>query len=65
MNIDSNGLTRARKGMFNRNPVNDYHEVIENRARQGWKLIQVLAPPLKGYGKASFFELIFERKVEE
>jgi len=41
----------------------DYHEVIETHAREGWRLVQVFAPPIKGYGIADYFELIFEREV--
>ncbi len=43
-------------------PAQDYHQVINQHARQGWRLAQVFAPPLSPYGgRANYFELIFER----
>jgi hypothetical protein len=41
----------------------DYHEVIEEHAKEGWRLVQIFAPPIKGYGIADYFELIFEKAV--
>jgi hypothetical protein len=41
----------------------DYHEVIEEHAKEGWRLVQIFAPPIKGYGIADYFELIFEKTV--
>lgn len=52
------------KGWINRKPIFDYHKMIQDYGRQGWRLVQVLAPPLKGYGEAAFFELIFEREIK-
>lgn len=40
----------------------DYHEIVHSYARDGWKLLQIFAPPTFGHGTASFFELIFERE---
>ncbi|SCY81649.1 DUF4177 domain-containing protein [Alkaliphilus peptidifermentans] len=45
-----------------RSPVEDYHKVIEQHASEGWRLVQVFAPPISGYGVAEFHELIFEKK---
>ena len=39
----------------------DYQRVIEEHARQGWRLVQVFAPGIGGYGAAKYFELILER----
>jgi hypothetical protein len=41
----------------------DYHQVIREHAGEGWRLVQVFAPPLRGYGLAAFVELIFEREA--
>jgi hypothetical protein len=46
----------------NQKTVEDYHEVIEENAKDGWRLVQIFAPPVKGYGLADYFELIFERE---
>lgn len=40
-----------------------YQQVVHDHARQGWRLIQVFAPGIGGYGAAKFYELIFERPV--
>ena len=39
----------------------DYHWLIEEHARQGWRLVQIFAPATSPNGTASYFELIFER----
>jgi len=38
-----------------------YQRVIEEHARQGWRLVQVFAPGIGVYGAAKYFELILER----
>jgi hypothetical protein len=43
-------------------PKEDYHEIIRHYALEGWKLFQIFAPPVFGYGNAKYFELIFERE---
>jgi len=40
----------------------DYHEVIHTHAREGWRLVQIFAPPIKCYGLADYYEMIFERE---
>ena len=41
----------------------DYQRVVRDYARKGWRLVQVFAPGVGGYGAAKYFELIFEREV--
>lgn len=42
-----------------------YHEVIRENSREGWRLVQVLAPGAGGlWARASFCEVIFERQLE-
>jgi hypothetical protein len=50
----------AFKGVY---PKEDYHQIIEEHARDEWRLVQIFAPPIKGYGMAGFYELIFEREI--
>ena len=45
-------------------PQEDYHEIIQNLSKEGWRLVQVFAPGTRGVGLASYFELIFERPSE-
>lgn len=47
---------------FSRKPKEDYQEVVARMAKDGWRLVQIFAPPVSGYGAARFFELIFQRK---
>jgi len=51
-------------GSFSNYPKEDYHEIIHEHARKGWKLHQILTPPFAAGGQAITMELIFERKVE-
>jgi hypothetical protein len=50
------------KGFFKRRVEPDYHQIVRGYAKEGWRLVQILAPPIGSYGVASFFELIFERQ---
>ena len=52
------------KGIIERTPKVNHHDVIKKHAEDGWRLVQIFAPPTAGYGKAHYFELIFERKKE-
>ncbi len=40
-----------------------YQQVITEHAEQGWRLVQVFAPGIGGYGAAKYYELIFEREL--
>ena len=40
-----------------------YQQAVHDHARDGWRLVQVFAPGIGGYGAAKYFELIFEREV--
>jgi hypothetical protein len=44
-------------------PKENYQEIIHQHSRDGWRLVQIFAPPVKGYGMADFYELIFEREI--
>jgi hypothetical protein len=48
-------------GFFAMREPKGYQEIIEQHAQQGWRLVQVLAPPLGVMGTAHYFELIFEK----
>ena len=45
-------------------PTEDYRKVIRLHAQEGWRLVQIFAPPVRGYGRAITFELVLERPVE-
>jgi hypothetical protein len=42
-----------------------YREVVRAHAIEGWRLVQVFAPPIGGFGSgaAKYFEIILERRV--
>ncbi|RKL65247.1 hypothetical protein CR203_21470 [Salipaludibacillus neizhouensis] len=46
---------------WNGKPKEDYQNIIVNHAKDGWRFVQIFAPATKGYGSASYFEIIFER----
>jgi hypothetical protein len=58
-------LVRLGEGWLGvrRSAVKDYQRVVHEHAREGWRLVQVLAPPIGAYGVAKYFELIFEREA--
>lgn len=49
------------KGFFSKRPAEDYHEIIRNKAAEGWRLVTVVTPPSESYGAIGYYELIFER----
>ena len=51
-----------KKGLLNVKLTEDYREIVKEKAREGWRLVQVFAPPIEGYGVIKFVDLIFERK---
>lgn len=52
------------RGFLKRKPSRDYHAIIEEHAQAGWRLVQIFAPPVYGYGRACSYELIFERESQ-
>lgn len=53
-------------GMMTKKPKDDYHRVIDQYAREGWRLVQIFAPSVSvgGGGIPNYFELIFEKQIE-
>ena len=46
---------------FLQQPREDHHRIIEEHTKEGWRLVQVLAPVTNGSGWSDYFEVIFER----
>ena len=42
--------------------MDEYQRVIQDHARDGWRLVQVFAPSMGVYGVAKYFEIILERE---
>jgi len=53
-----------KQGFSTTKPKEDYHEIIRNLSKEGWRLVQVFAPATSGLGSATYFELILERPRE-
>ncbi|MDH5451366.1 MAG: DUF4177 domain-containing protein [Candidatus Bathyarchaeota archaeon] len=53
-------------GRFTKSPKGDHHRLVEEYAKEGWRLVQIFSPAVSvmGGGTPDYFEIIFERKVE-
>ena len=40
-------------------PAEDYQEIIQNHASEGWRLVQIFAPSIGATGMAEFYEIFF------
>jgi len=40
----------------------EYQNVIKERARNGWRLVQVFSPSIGAYGASKYIEIILERE---
>ena len=47
------------------NATAGYQEAVHEAAQQGWRLVQVFAPAISGYGAAPYYELILERELQD
>jgi hypothetical protein len=54
-----------KMGMLEVKPEQNYHEVINKYTQEGWRFVQIFAPPLRGSGVATFYDLIFEREKKD
>ncbi len=45
-------------------PKENYHGIIEEHAKDGWRLVQVFSPAVGTGGFSKYFEIILERPVE-
>ena len=43
----------------------DYQVMVNNFAKDGWRLMQVLTPPTVGYGTTGYYEFVFEREINK
>lgn len=41
-----------------------YHDELYEQAKLGWRLLQILVPPVGVFGFCTFFELVFEKLYE-
>ncbi|MNJ53011.1 DUF4177 domain-containing protein [Paenibacillus fonticola] len=47
-------------------PIEDYREVIQSYAKEGWRFVQIFSPDFitSGVAAGTYYELIFERPVQ-
>jgi hypothetical protein len=43
----------------------DYKSIINQNAKQGWRVVQIVPIKFGSYGQPKKHEIIFERKVDE
>ena len=51
-------------GIFNPVPKEDYTKVIAEYSAKGWNLVQIFAPGMANNGLPKFFDVIFERPIQ-
>ena len=56
-------MIRLVLGILYSEPEADYHEIIRQKAAEGWEFVQIFAPGVAGEGTASYFELIFKKAL--
>ncbi|NLH18109.1 MAG: DUF4177 domain-containing protein [Phycisphaerae bacterium] len=42
----------------------NYQQIVDQYAREGWRLVQIFTPGTGAYGISKYFELILERPTE-
>lgn len=52
-----------KSGFLKTRPKENYQEIINSYAKNGWRFKQIFAPSTSGYGSSSYFELIFEKEI--
>jgi hypothetical protein len=54
-------FVRIQLSVWTGKPKEDYQSIIYEHGRKGYRLVQVFAPAISGYGKVRYYELIFEK----
>lgn len=56
---------KLKNKMVEMKPEQDYQEVIKEYTEEGWRFVQIFAPPIAGHGYANFYDVIFEREINK
>ncbi len=48
---------------FKGKPKEDYHKLIDDHGKNGWRLVQIFAPSAAGFGYPKAYELVFEKRL--
>ncbi len=54
-----------KSGFIKTKPKQDYKEIITEYAKNGWRFKQIFAHVTGAYGTPQYFELIFEKEVND
>ena len=49
------------RDLFGNQPNSDYREIIQKRAKQGWRLVTIITSPGESQGVVDHYEMIFEQ----
>ena len=58
-------IVRIKLSTFKLEPEEDYETMLNDHAKEGWRLMQVLTPPTVGYGTVGYYEFVLERRVSQ
>ena len=56
-------FVRVKFSGFKLKPEEDYQVMVNNYAKEGWRLMQTLTPSTVGYGTIGYYEFVFERQI--
>jgi hypothetical protein len=51
----------VRRSLFRWGPKQELEPIVREYAARGCRLVEIFAPPVGVYGRARYFDLIFER----
>lgn len=54
-----------KSGFIKMKPKQDYKEIIIEYAKNGWRFKQIFANVLGVYGTPQYYELIFEKEIDD
>lgn len=56
-------FVKVKLSTFKLEPEQDYEVLVNEYAREGWRLKKVITPSTVAYGTIGYYEFLFERKV--
>ncbi len=55
-------FVKVKLSTFKLEPKENYQAMVNDYAKDGWRLMQILTPPTVGYGTIGYYEFVFERQ---
>jgi len=50
---------KLKNGLIKMKPEQDYQEVINKHTQEGWRFVQIFAPPIHAQGYATFYVKLY------